>query len=53
MTPLFILGHYRSGTTHLHNLLALEPQFSAPNFFQALNPHTFLSTEPWVAPFAD
>src|SRR5262249_28192899 len=22
--PLFILGHYRSGTTHLHNLLALD-----------------------------
>jgi Sulfotransferase family len=41
--PLFILGHYRSGTTHLHNLLALDPQFAAPTFFQALNPHTFLS----------
>src|SRR4051794_11648012 len=43
--PLFILGHYRSGTTHLHNLLALDPQFAAPSFFQVLNPHTFLSTE--------
>src|SRR4051812_43431575 len=21
--PLFILGHYRSGTTHLHNLLSM------------------------------
>jgi hypothetical protein len=51
--PLFILGHYRSGTTHLHNLLALDPQFAAPSFFQALNPHTFLSTERWVAPIAD
>ena len=40
--PLFILGHYRSGTTHLHNLLALDPQFAAPTFFQVLNPHTFL-----------
>ena len=30
--PLFILGHYRSGTTHLHNLLALDPQFAAPSF---------------------
>ena len=51
--PLFILGHYRSGTTHLHNLLALDPQFAAPTFFQALNPHTFLSTERFVAPVAD
>ena len=27
--PLFILGHWRSGTTHLHNLLARDtPQFA-------------------------
>jgi len=51
--PLFILGHYRSGTTHLHNLLALDPQFAAPTLFQVLNPHTFLSTERWAAPVAD
>jgi omega-hydroxy-beta-dihydromenaquinone-9 sulfotransferase len=51
--PLFILGHYRSGTTHLHNLLALDPQFAAPTFFQVLNPHTFLSNERWVAPLVD
>jgi LPS sulfotransferase NodH len=51
--PLFILGHYRSGTTHLHNLLALDPQFAAPTFFQALNPHTFLTNEWLAAPLAD
>lgn len=51
--PLFILGHYRSGTTHLHNLLALDPQFAAPTFFQVLNPHTFLTTERLAAPIAD
>jgi hypothetical protein len=51
--PLFILGHYSSGTTHLHNLLALDPRFAAPTFFQVLNPHTFLSTERWAAPAAD
>jgi hypothetical protein len=43
--PLFILGHWRSGTTHLHNLLAVDKQFAYPNFFQVLHPHTFLSTE--------
>ena len=48
--PLFILGHYRSGTTHLHNLLALDPRFAAPTFYQALNPHTFLTTERLTAP---
>jgi omega-hydroxy-beta-dihydromenaquinone-9 sulfotransferase len=51
--PLFILGHYRSGTTHLHNLLALDPQFAAPTFFQVLNPHTSLTTERFAAPVAD
>jgi hypothetical protein len=51
--PLFVLGHYRSGTTHLHNLLALDPQFAAPTLFQALNPHTFLTNERFAAPLAD
>ena len=51
--PLFILGHYRSGTTHLHNLLALDPNLAAPTLFQVLNPATFLGTERWGAPVAD
>jgi omega-hydroxy-beta-dihydromenaquinone-9 sulfotransferase len=51
--PLFILGHYRSGTTHLHNLLALDPQFAAPTLFQVFNPHTFLTTARLAAPVAD
>ncbi len=51
--PLFILGHYSSGTTHLHNLLALDPKFAAPTLFQVLNPHTFRSTERWAAPVFD
>jgi hypothetical protein len=51
--PLFILGHYSSGTTHLHNLLARDPQLAAPTLFQVFNPHTFLSTERWAAPVTD
>lgn len=44
--PLFILGHWRTGTTHLHNLLALDTQqFAFANTYQVVNPHTFLSTE--------
>lgn len=43
--PVFVLGHWRSGTTHLHNLLAVDERFAYPNVWQALNPHTFLSTE--------
>lgn len=44
--PLFILGHWRSGTTLLHNLLAGDTrQFSFANTYQVVNPHTFLRTE--------
>lgn len=43
--PLFILGHWRSGTTHLHNLLALDRQLAFPNAYQVFFPHTFLTTE--------
>jgi len=53
LAPLFILGHYRSGTTHLHNLLALAPELAAPTLFQVLNPQTFLTTERWSAQLAD
>jgi hypothetical protein len=43
--PLFVLGHWRSGTTHLHNLLALDEQFAFANTYQVVNPYTFLTTE--------
>ena len=44
--PIFILGHWRSGTTFLHNLFVLDKQFAYPNLFQVNNPHTFLYKEP-------
>jgi hypothetical protein len=55
-SPLFILGHWRSGTTHLHNLLSLDENFTSPTAFQSLFPHHFLFTGVaakffnWVAP---
>ena len=36
--PVFVLGVHRSGTTHLQNLLALDPQFSTPRTYQIINP---------------
>ena len=41
--PLFILGHYRTGTTHLHNLLSLDPRRAFPDYFQVSFPLTFSS----------
>jgi hypothetical protein len=43
--PVFVLGHWRSGTTLLHDLLTLDDRFAAPNLYQVTYPHTFLSTE--------
>ncbi|MEJ6397353.1 sulfotransferase family protein [Yoonia sp. 208BN28-4] len=44
--PLFILGHWRSGTTLLHDLMAQDTaQFNYPNTYQVVNPLTFLTTE--------
>lgn len=44
--PLFILGHWRSGTTHLHNLISQDTtNFAFANTYQVLNPLTFLYSE--------
>lgn len=36
--PLFILGHWRSGTTNLHYLLSQDKQFSYVTMFQMVAP---------------
>ncbi|MEM8891462.1 MAG: sulfotransferase [Bacteroidota bacterium] len=50
--PVYILGHWRSGTTHLHNLLNIDGSFLSPNTFQAAFPHNFMA-EKWLAPILD
>jgi omega-hydroxy-beta-dihydromenaquinone-9 sulfotransferase len=47
--PLFILGHWRSGTSYLHNLISLDERFAHPTVWRVLNPHTFLTTERYSA----
>ena len=39
--PLFVLGYYRSGTTHLQSMLSCDPAFCSPRWFQALAPQGF------------
>ncbi len=43
--PLFIIGHWRSGTTLLHELLMLDDSFCCPNTWQCCVPGHFLLTE--------
>lgn len=38
-TPIvFVLGYYRSGTTHLHYLLSCDRRFITPKWFQVMAP---------------
>src|SRR3954468_3369258 len=39
--PVFIVGHWRSGTTFLHNLLSRDPAFCFPTIVDALRPYDF------------
>ncbi|MFM8579801.1 MAG: sulfotransferase family protein [Planctomycetaceae bacterium] len=43
--PLFIVGHWRSGTTLLHELMMLDEEFCCPNTYQCFVPGHFLLTE--------
>jgi hypothetical protein len=44
-SPVFILGHPRTGTTLLHNLLSLDPMFAFANTFHVGFPSSFLCME--------
>ncbi len=43
--PVFVLGHYRSGTTHLHNLLSADDRLAYAGYYECSFPRTFLVTE--------
>jgi hypothetical protein len=40
--PIFVIGHWRSGTTLLHNLLSLDERFGFVSTAQTLWPHVIL-----------
>jgi len=49
-TPLFIIGHWRSGTTYLHNMLTLDKNFEYCTTFQTTAPSIFLGSEKIIKP---
>lgn len=51
--PLFILGHWRSGTTLLHELLGLDDRYASPTTFQCFAPSHFLLTEYLVSKYGN
>ena len=52
--PIFIVGHWRTGTTYLHNLLSLDPALAYVPTFQTLAPAACLvgqhTLRPLLAP---
>lgn len=44
-SPIFILGHWRCGTTLLHELFACDQRSIYPTTYQCFSPHHFLLTE--------
>lgn len=45
--PVFIIGHWRSGTTLLHEFLVLDPRHSFPDTYACFAPNHFLVSR-WI-----
>ncbi len=45
--PIFIIGHWRTGTTLLHELLVQDERFAYPTTYACMDPCDFLLTE-WL-----
>ena len=43
--PVFVVGHWRTGTTLLHDLLVLDDRHTSPTFLHCFSPCDFLLTE--------
>lgn len=51
--PVFIVGHWRSGTTHLYNLLSRAPRFGYVTPLATGLPGEFLTLGALIRPFLD
>lgn len=49
--PIFILGHWRAGTTFLHELLIRDAAHTYATTYQCFAPHHFVLTDAWVTPW--
>jgi len=51
--PIFIIGHWRSGTTHLANLLSQSPHFGTVTPVASGLPHNLLTIGKWLRPLLE
>ncbi|PWJ38567.1 sulfotransferase family protein [Sediminitomix flava] len=49
--PVFLLGHWRSGTTHLHNIMCQDKQFAYVDTYQGVFPNIMFSGSKVFKPF--
>ena len=49
-SPVFIVGHWRTGTTYLHNLMCQDDNFGYVSTFQAMAPGFCLTGEKVIKP---
>lgn len=47
--PIIIVGHYRTGSTYLHQLLNLDPRLVAPSLLQCTYPECFNAAKPFAS----
>lgn len=50
LSPVFIIGHWRTGTTLLHKLFSLDPHLHAPTLFEVAVPDSFLISRNYYRP---
>jgi hypothetical protein len=43
--PVFVMGHWRTGTTLMHDLFSEDPRLAYPTTYECFFPHHFLLTE--------
>ncbi|MHB8835509.1 MAG: sulfotransferase family protein [Candidatus Methylomirabilia bacterium] len=48
--PIIIVGHWRTGSTFLHQLLNLDPRLTAPTMLQCVLPSAFLVAGRYIEP---
>ena len=50
--PVFILGHWRSGTTFVHNVLSCDKHFGYNTTYQTVFPHLMMFGQAYVVAHA-
>ncbi|MFV2066741.1 MAG: sulfotransferase [Pirellulales bacterium] len=49
--PIFIMGHWRAGTTLLHEILVQDERFSYPDTYACFAPNHFILSRPLMVPW--